>query len=1407
MNKNRVNAKLLAAVLSAAMVSASPAGVLASEETEAESTEESSESQTESSAVTIDSSRVTEGTVSDTSADGIVISDSESGHEAVIVLDSDYTISGADITLDTDADGTDTCDFSGTGTAVAVYGDSNVTIEDSTIETTGVATMPVFADDGATVTIQNSTLISNGGTLSADYLNTPDQSLMVAPPWILGIMGTSRCTNLMGSNTTMNVFDSDTSAGAWAVLSTDSGSNMYLNVYNTVLTLLNADESAAIAIQADGGQITTLDNPYTVNYGSGYGTYAIGNAVETFAGSTINAGTYATILTGGSVLFTSLEEGETYEVEQADGTTVEYTADATQNSVINSDTFGFMAHQDTNSITLQNGTSVNSVYATFLVKTGSSNEQLTVSVDDTEIQNGGVLIQLMDNDDATNGGMMSTDDEENTNGGSQNFRAVHTENEGFNTSEASQGSETQDFTFTNGTYTGNMYNASGSDNSTEGSLDGSALNVTLGSGAELSGGAASTAAIHVTYDGSVYVKDVLGGRALTGEDDSEYETVLGYQNTSFPISQYYDIGQVANMINYNGANDINMTVEDGAVWNVTEDSLISSLTIEDGGEVIVPEGVTLTLTDGTVLADGSAEVTLASGTYGSTGTDDTQVSTDNGTGTAEESSDSESETAVSADSESETADSADAESETAESADSASDSTSDTADSESETDSSAADESAAQSDGSAAPEMPGGEMPSGEMAEGEMPSGEMEMPSGEMAEGSTPPDMSSGGMADGSMGQSGSGDGTASSSGLVLGSFTAGGTEDYIYNTAVLIYDGTSVTDSEEAAELLADLASSDTQASADEAGSMAQGGPGDGSTPPEMPSGEMAEGEMPSGEMEMPSGEMAEGSTPPDMPDGEMPSGDSAGSSGSGESSVANAQSSAPDTAGIYIANGSEDTSSETDAGAYSGSISTEDDVTVIKNVEITSGDYTYTALAVAGDTSNVRLEDSVIDLTVDEAASDDDEGGAAVAAADGATLSISNSDLTVDGAGRYVTSVYDDSTLIVNDSTVTSTGSNDNTSEVSEPESNSKLLISGTARANFSVGSSSTYYFNSVVTAEGWGALSTDSASGDGLDLYAYNTEAIALDGGYGTYADTDCRVWLYGITISSAEVGAIISKTGEITIDSGDAASEELLALNEGETTSAESTITAGRNAVVIHAPDMSGQGAAAASTGVLSVSNSSLITTDDLETTEDYESKYGEAVSAYLDYVDGADILVKSTSADITLDNVTMESSSGVLVMSAINSDSMGNFLSEGDADQVDPISVSMTDMSVEGDILHMDYQRYMTVTLTDTDWTGALVSGTFEDWQELWSDYADDDSVSFLPDDSWDSVYGASVVLNGDSVWTVDGDSVISSLTLNDSASVTIKAGVSLTLTDGTVLADGTQTEDVTLDAAALAELL
>ena len=138
-------------------------------------------------------------------------------------------------------------------------------------------------------------------------------------------------------------------------------------------------------------------------------------------------------------------------------------------------------------------------------------------------------------------------------------------------------------------------NASGSDG-----LEGSTLNVTFGEGADYSGAIASTSAIHVTYDGSVAVKEA-GGYAFDDADKAA-DFAEQYQNTSFTIEEYWSIGQVANLVNDNGANTVNVTLTGNAVWNVTGTSLIASLSIEGDAQVVIPEDITLTV-NGTEYTD------------------------------------------------------------------------------------------------------------------------------------------------------------------------------------------------------------------------------------------------------------------------------------------------------------------------------------------------------------------------------------------------------------------------------------------------------------------------------------------------------------------------------------------------------------------------------------------------------------------------------------------------------------------------------------------------------------------------------------------------------------------------------------------------------------------------------------
>ena len=528
------------------------------------------------------------------------------------------------------------------------------------------------------------------------------------------------------------------------------------------------------------------------------------------------------------------------------------------------------------------------------------------------------------------------------------------------------------------------------------------------------------------------------------------------------------------------------------------------------------------------------------------------------------------------------------------------------------------------------------------------------------------------------------------------------------------------------------------------------------------------------------PAGERGRGA-PVGMPQGSGPGGPPGG--GDGGPPVNNS----PEKAAIFIKNGSENAGNEYAARKYNANIKSDAKGVTINNLNLTSGDYTFNGIVAIGANTRVTLDKCRINLGVSSPANSEDTGGSAIAVDDGAIMHINNSELKVDGANRYVTSNYKDGTLIINDSVLVSTGGNEYTAEIAEPVANPWLLISGMARANFSIEKTKTYFFNSSCTAEGWGALSTDSSIDDGLDLYAYNTRAIAQNGGYGTYADFNCRVWLYGSTLDAAEMGAIISKDGQITFADGGQAPKEVLKYNLGKTTTSGTILRGGRNAVMIHAPDMFGEGKGAADCATLNVFNSTLTTSRNLKSTQDYTAKYGDAIGAYVDYISGAAILVKSTSANINLENSRIDSYSGVMVMTVLNSDPMGNYLAEEDGKEVRPIAVSMKNMDAEGDIKHMDYQRIMKLSLENATLKGAVVSGTMEEWNKRWSAYKKGD-CNWVVNDSWNTFYGVQMTVKKGATWEVSGLSTLSSLTVENGG--TIKGAVqvdgkAVTLSAGT----------------------
>lgn len=63
-----------------------------------------------------------------------------------------------------------------------------------------------------------------------------------------------------------------------------------------------------------------------------------------------------------------------------------------------------------------------------------------------------------------------------------------------------------------------------------------------------------------------------------------------------------------------------------------------------------------------------------------------------------------------------------------------------------------------------------------------------------------------------------------------------------------------------------------------------------------------------------------------------------------------------------------------------------------------------------------------------------------------------------------------------------------------------------------------------------------------------------------------------------------------------------------------------------------------------------------------------------------------------------------------------------------------------DMTADGDIRHMDYQRIMTITLENATLKGAVASGAMVEWNALWATYKKE-GCGWLVNDAWESWYG------------------------------------------------------------------
>jgi hypothetical protein len=295
----------------------------------------------------------------------------------IYVAGGKYTVK--DVKLDLEGNGGN--DFAGWGAGIMSAGeDVLLTVDNADVRTRGVVRTTFIADKASTLVVKNSNIEAFDGVLPADYQPNTTPGKMWDVPWMLGLAGNCRATNALGDDTVVAYINSYVASENWGVLSIDNGARIQLYSVNS-----------KIAITGE----------------SGYGTYSIGGATNTFLGSTVDVADYGAIVTGGNVVFASSSAERVNAMNDAVG--LELSADdlaaiePTQTTV-NSRRFGVMIWgnngNQVNTVKVLDGTEFRTGEA-FIVDRGAPakidvNGSGGVVIDSAN----GIILQVMDLDKA-----------------------------------------------------------------------------------------------------------------------------------------------------------------------------------------------------------------------------------------------------------------------------------------------------------------------------------------------------------------------------------------------------------------------------------------------------------------------------------------------------------------------------------------------------------------------------------------------------------------------------------------------------------------------------------------------------------------------------------------------------------------------------------------------------------------------------------------------------------------------------------------------------------------------------------------------------------------------------------------------------------------------------------------------
>ncbi len=418
-----------------------------------------------------------------------------------------------------------------------------------------------------------------------NYTSNYSAPMLQCVPLALGLYGSMRASCCFGS-ATLSFTDSLVVSDIWAVLSTDSGSGT-LNATDTVAVIGVETDKANAEVTATVDGVEYYIDAYDTTQGTGYVTYCDGFD-DNFYGCQFYAPDYLAILTGGTFDFTESE---------------------TQRGYGRSDRIGFMSHGRAYTALISHSDFEISDALYSVMSTGA----VDITLDDVTVDLygdnpwGGVLFQFMDTDDT---GTDANDMEMDV------IDLTYEEYMSIEATNASGEPTPKTVTIKNSTLTGDIWNSTGSSNnaSTLAKYDGttnvlstwdnSIVNITLDN-STLEGMISTSYAQHCDENGEPIVGQFFFNK--TGEPmDGTAENTYNYKAAR----------RVINTPAYNGIGQINLTLENGAVWNVTGQCILNSLTVGEGCTVngivtenadgtitVSPEAVTLPLFDGPAVGE------------------------------------------------------------------------------------------------------------------------------------------------------------------------------------------------------------------------------------------------------------------------------------------------------------------------------------------------------------------------------------------------------------------------------------------------------------------------------------------------------------------------------------------------------------------------------------------------------------------------------------------------------------------------------------------------------------------------------------------------------------------------------------------------------------------------------------